>query len=119
MRERGEARGGAYLGRRADGVYDLEVGGDHEYQTGPILSHNCERSSDIVTASYVDNDLRAQNRVLLQCLKSRDQAPFQNHFARVEWHCRRILTSQEVPMAGKRDGDGSVTEALGEIAGLL
>ena len=99
-------------------VWDIEVDGDHEYQTGPVLSHNCERSSDIVTASYVDNELRAQSKVLFQCLKSRDQAPFQNHFARVEWHCRRILTSQEVPMVVRQD-DMKVDAALNEIVGQL
>lgn len=93
------------------------------YTNGPYnLTHlsyanECERSSDIVTASYIDNELRNQNRVLIQCLKSRDQAPFQNFFARVEWHCRRILTSQEVPMVKK--ADGKVAEALSEIEGLL
>lgn len=94
------------------------------YTNGPYnltflsYSNEAERSSDIVTASYIDNDLRSQNRVLIQCLKSRDQAPFQNHFARVEWHCRRILTSQEVPMV-KRVDDSSVAEALSEIEGQL
>ena len=93
------------------------------YTNGPYnLTHlsyanEAERSSDIVTASYIDNDLRAQNRVLLQCLKSRDQAPFQNHFARVEWSCRRILTSQEVMLVGgKKD---PLADNLGEIEGLL
>ena len=95
------------------------------YTNGPYnLSHlsysnECERSSDIVTAGYIDNDLRAQNKVLLQCLKSRDQAPFQNHFARVEWHCRRILTSQEVPMMNGKREDGKMADSLNEIEGLL
>jgi len=79
-------------------VYDLEVGGDHEYQTGPFLSHNCERSADVVTASWMDNDLQNSNRVQFQCLKSRDQKPFEIFNARVEWPCRRIVTCNEVSM---------------------
>jgi hypothetical protein len=79
---------------RDEPVMDLEVSGDHEYQTGPILSHN---SSDIVTASWVDDDLRDNNRVLFQCLKSRDQKPFESFQSRVEFSYRRILTCFDVP----------------------
>jgi hypothetical protein len=85
-------------------------------------ANEAERSSDIVTASFVDNELRAQNRVLFQCLKARDHAPFQNFFARVEWPCRRILTSHEVPMiqptntSSKKDGNKAT---LDEISDLL
>lgn len=97
------------------------------YSQGPYnLTHlsyanEAERSSDIVTASYVDNELRAQSRVLFQCLKARDHAPFQNFFARVEWPCRRILTSHEVPMIqpttpSKKDGNKAT---LDEISDLL
>jgi hypothetical protein len=95
------------------------------YTSGPYnLTHlsyanECERSSDIVTASFIDDNLRSQNRVLFQNLKSRDQAPFQNFFSRVEWHCRRILTSQEAPMPNRQGGDGKMADALGEIEGLL
>jgi len=69
----------------------LGVEGDHEYQTGPLLSHNCERSADVVTASWVDEDLMKANRVQFQCLKSRDQKSFERFLAWVEWPCRRIL----------------------------
>lgn len=77
---------------REEQVYDLEVDGDHEFQTGPFLSHNCERSADIVTASWVDEGLVKLNRAIFQCLKSRDQAPFPRTPVRVEFSCRRLLT---------------------------
>lgn len=101
-------------------VYDLEVGGDHEYQTGPVFSHNCERSSDIVTAGYIDKDLRAQNRLLFQCLKTRDMKGFENFFARVDWKTRRLLTSHDVVMVGGgQPGGGRVMPAtLDEITAL-
>lgn len=95
------------------------------YTSGPYnLTHlsyanEAERSSDIVTASFVDNELRTQNKVLFQCLKSRDQAPFQNHFARVEWGCRRILTSQEVPMVQGKKDDAKMADTIKEIEGML
>ena len=60
-------------------------------------ANEAERSSDIVTASWVDDDLRAQGMVQFQCLKSRDQAPFETFWARVEWPCRRILSSVKIP----------------------
>lgn len=97
-------------GSFANGPYNL---------THLSYANEVERSSDIVTAGYIDNDLRSSNRVLLQCMKSRDQAPFQNFFARVEWGCRRILTSQEVPMVGGRKSDDKLADSLGEIEGLL
>jgi hypothetical protein len=81
---------------REERVYDLEVGGDHEYQTGPLLSHNCERSADIVTATWIDEELMGQSRVQFQNLKSRDNKPFESFISRVEWPCRRILTCYEV-----------------------
>ena len=98
------------------------------YSQGPYnLTHlsyanEAERSSDIVTASFVDGHLRASNRVLFQCLKSRDQAPFQNFFSRVEWPTRRILTSHEVPPAHPAPsgrGGPSARETLDEMKNLL
>ena len=80
-------------------VYDLQVSGDHEYQTGMLLSHNCERSADIVTASWIDSQLINQNRVQFQCMKSRDQKPFEIFLSRVEWPCRRILTCYDMVLS--------------------
>ena len=98
-------------GTFANGPYNL---------THLSYANEVERSSDIVTASYLNDELRAANRVLLQCMKSRDQAPFQNFYSRVEWHCRRILTSQEMPMVtGRKDGDAKLADSLNEIEGLL
>ena len=77
---------------RKEQVYDLEVDGDHEFQTGPFLSHNCERSADIVTATWLDDELRKLSRAIFMCLKSRDQKPFDRVPVRVEFPCRRMLT---------------------------
>lgn len=72
-------------------MYDLEVPGDHEYLTGPLYSHNCERSGDVITATYVNLELEAQNQVMFQCLKSRDSKKFESFFARVCYEWRRVL----------------------------
>ena len=65
-------------------------------------ANEAERSADVVTASWMDEDLAKANRVQFQCLKSRDQKPFEMLLARVEWPCRRILTCWEVPMSQKQ-----------------
>lgn len=83
---------------RTEPVYDIEVGGDHEYASGPLLSHNCERSSDIVTASWLDDELAKDGKLLLQCLKSRDQKPFEPCMASIYWPCRRIRTLEDPNM---------------------
>lgn len=70
-------------------------------------SNECERSADIVTASWMDDDLSKANRVQFQCLKSRDQKPFDIFNARVEWPCRRLLTSSDPVMSTAQ------TEAVG------
>lgn len=52
-----------------------------------------EQHADVVSTSWVDEDLRAKSLVLFDCLKSRDGAPFKPFYADVRWPCRRILTS--------------------------
>jgi hypothetical protein len=59
-------------------------------------ANEAERSSDVVTTTWLDDDLKVQNRVMFQCLKSRDQKPFDRFMARVEWPCRRLLTCTDV-----------------------
>lgn len=59
-------------------------------------SNECERSSDIVTAGWVDDELRARNLLKLQCLKSRDDKPFDPFYAGVVWDCRRVHTAYDV-----------------------
>jgi len=68
-------------------------------------ANEAERSSDIVTASYVDDELRESNLVKLQCLKARDHKPFSSFYAGVLWKCRRIYTTHDVtPDAAQKAG---------------
>ena len=59
-------------------------------------ANEAERSGDIVTSTWIDEDLKKQSRVQFNCLKSRDQAPFDPFIARVEWPCRRLLSCFDV-----------------------
>lgn len=64
-------------------------------------ANEAERSADVVTSTWIDDDLKQQNRVQFNCLKSRDQAPFAPFVARVEWSCRRLLTTFDVPLTAE------------------
>jgi len=77
---------------KVEQVYDIEVSGDHEYQTGLLLSHNCERSADIVTTTYISDQMRKDNKIKFQYLKARDDGLAEPFEARVEWSYRRLLT---------------------------
>ena len=75
-------------------------------------ANEAERSADIVTCGWLDEDLAKVNRVQFQNLKSRDQKPFEIFQARVEWPTRRLLTCDDIIMsapeksaAGKRIDD--------------
>jgi len=101
---------------RDEPVMDLEVEGDHEYQTGPLLSHN---SGDIVTPTWLDDELKEQSRVQFNCLKSRDQEGFKPFIARVEWPCRRILSCFDVPRTAEENAKlgAEIDKASKELEG--
>lgn len=60
--------------------------------TNLAVANETERSADIVTASWVDDELKALGRAMFQCLKSRDHEPFPRIPVRVEYAHRRLLT---------------------------
>lgn len=68
-------------------------------------ANEAERSSDIVTTTWVDDDLRSRSQVRFQCLKSRDQKPFDPFNASVQWDCRRIRTLRESGLNYIESGD--------------
>lgn len=80
------SRRGFEAAEKGNGRYNL---------THLSYSNEIERSSDVVTASWLDDTLRKSNRVLIQCLKTRDQGAFDPFLARVEWTCRRLLTCND------------------------
>jgi hypothetical protein len=93
-----------------EGFKAAEKSGGQYNLTHLSYANEAERSSDIVTATFVNDDLRKQNRVQFQCLKSRDQKPFERFVSRVEWSCRRLYTSYDIPLVG----DNSQKQAIGE-----
>lgn len=80
------SREGYKAAEKGDGNYNL---------THLSYANEAERSSDIVTTSYVSDALRKENKVRFQCLKSRDNKPFEPFHSRVEFPFRRILNSYD------------------------
>ena len=69
-------------------------------------ANEAERSSDVVTASWVDTALMESNLARFMCLKSRDNAPFKPFLAGVVWPCRRIFSTKDVTFdAARKMGD--------------
>jgi len=62
-------------------------------------ANEAERSGDIVTATWIDEDLKNQSRVQFDQLKGRDGPMFKPFIARVEWPCRRLLSCFEVSLS--------------------
>ena len=89
-----------------EGYKAAEKNGGKYNLTHLSYANECERSSDVVTAAWIDDDLRGRNLLKLQCLKSRDDSPFSDFYAGVVWPCRRILTVNDVPTdRAKKAGD--------------
>jgi len=91
---------------KAEGKYNL---------TTLAYANETERSADVVTASWIDDELKAQGRFYMQCLKSRDTAPFERFPVRVEFHCRRLLTDHE----GIEDSEEAKQKRNEEVANEL
>ena len=54
-------------------------------------ANEAERSADIITTTYLNDDHRKAGTTLFDCIKRRDGAPFQPFIARVSWDTRRIM----------------------------
>lgn len=81
-----KARQGADGKSKSNNVYNL---------TFLSYANEAERSADIVTATWLDEELAKAGQVLIQCLKSRDQKPFDPCIANVFWPCRYIQTLED------------------------
>lgn len=88
--------------------FKAEKNGGNYNLTHLSYANECERSSDIVTTSFVDDDLKKQSFVRFQCLKSRDNPPFEPFYSSVYWKTRRVQTCNQQPLS---DGE---KKALGD-----
>jgi hypothetical protein len=89
-----------------EGYRAAEKNGGRYNLTHLSYANEAERSSDIVTASWVDQELEESNLVKFQCLKARDHGKFPDFYAGVLWKCRRVYTVHDVtPSTAKKTGD--------------
>lgn len=81
-------------------VYDLEVTGDHEYAAGGLLVHNCEKTADVITTTYLNTDMRAAGMTKFTNLKNRDNPLFDPFSANVNFGWRRISSGKRMEPQG-------------------
>jgi intein/homing endonuclease len=81
-------------------VYDLEVTGDHEFAAGGLLVHNCEKTADVITSTYLNEEMRAAGLTKFCNLKNRDNPLFEPFQAHVNFVSRRILSPKRMEPQG-------------------
>lgn len=54
-------------------------------------ANEAERSADVVVTTWYNDEMREKGMIQYQCLKSRDQAPFETFEAQTAWPVGRIL----------------------------
>lgn len=98
-----------------EGFKSAQKNGGKYNLTALAYANETEKSSDIVTAGYIDDELRKKNQILFQCLKSRDNAPFEDFYLRVEWPCRRLFECDESELTTSQAQDyGDQLDALSD-----
>lgn len=89
-----------------EGYKNAEKNGGAYNLTHLSYANEAERSSDIVTAGWIDTELAGKGLLKLQCLKSRDDEPFADFYSGIVWDCRRLVTTHDVtPEAARKAGD--------------
>ena len=95
-------------------TYDIEVGGDHEYASAGFFSHNCERSADVITTTYLNDDLRKLGQTILCNLKNRDNPKFDPFRAKVDFATRRIHNLNAIDELCN-DDDSEIEQMLEDV----
>ena len=67
-------------------------------------SSGTEQNADVITTSWIDEDLRRKHHILFDCLKAREDDLVPPFLANVRWPCPRVVTCAEqitvVPASG-------------------
>jgi hypothetical protein len=74
-----------------EGFKSAEKNGGSYNLTHLSYANEAERSADVVISSWYGDDKRENSMVKYQCLKSRDQAPFEEFDAQIVWPYGRVL----------------------------
>ena len=70
-----------------DGVYKLNA---------LTYANACEKSADIITASYLNNDLRRQGLSKFTNMKNRDNPPFDPFEVNIDWPAKKLHSKKKV-----------------------
>jgi len=71
-------------------------------------ANEAERSSDVITTTYLNDEHRKNGTTMFDCLKRRDGIPFQPFMARIHWGSRRIGDCD--PFRGQNDQGMSIDD---------
>ena len=74
-----------------EGYKAAEKNGGSYNLTHLSYANEAERSADVVISNWFGDDMKEKSCIKYQCLKSRDQAPFEEFEAQVAWPYGRIL----------------------------
>lgn len=78
---------------RGVGMGENATKSNHVYNLTTLsYANEAERSSDVVTATYIDEELSGNNQILMQCLKSRDNKPFEPMLVGIHWPTQRMTS---------------------------
>jgi hypothetical protein len=96
-----------------EGYKAAEKNGGRYNLTHLSYANETEKSSDIVTAGWIDDNLKQQALLKLQCLKSRDDQPFEDFYAGILWPCRRLFTTTAVGVEVAKEVGKDIDRLLG------
>jgi hypothetical protein len=96
-----------------EGFKAAEKNGGNYNLTHLSYANEAERSADVVIAGWYGEDMREQGVIKYQCLKSRDQAPFENFEAQAIWPTGRLLNVAKTFSLG--GGDGKSKDPLDDV----
>jgi len=88
-------RNGKTEADKNDGIYKMNA---------LTYANNCEKTADVITTSYLNEELRKMGATKFTNLKNRDNRLFDPFTARVQFACRRITS------AAREGGEGFVVD---------
>ncbi len=74
-------RQGKMRADKADGKYDIAA---------IAYANEVEKSADVITYTYLNDELRRQGKFYLGCLKNRDNMLFERMVGKIIWHSKRM-----------------------------
>ena len=79
-------RAGRVEAEKNDGIYKMNA---------LSYANEAERSADVVTATFLDENLKREGLIRFSCLKGRDDGCFEPFNARIDFTCRRLKNITE------------------------